>query len=173
MGTREALFALTVLLQKCREYNKTVYACFIDFQKAFDGVQHTKLIEEFEKHQFRQKRHRNNKDWNQSATVRINNTETNDISIARGVRQGCILSPTLFNVYSQVIFEKALWERSEGVKIGGEVISTIRYADDTVILAESLEDLQILVNAVNMECQQMGIDINTKKTHDNLQNTRT
>lgn len=166
MGTREALFALTVLFQKCREYNKTVYACFIDFQKAFDRVQHMQLIEELGNINLDKKDITliKNLYWNQTATVKINNTETNDIPIVRGVRQGCVLSPTLFNVYSQVIFRRALWERKEGVRIGGEVVNTIRYADDTVILAESLEDLQTLVDSVNNECQRMGININTDKT---------
>lgn len=76
----------------------------------------------------------------------LNEIEANNISIARGVRQGRILSSTLLNVYSHIILRK------EGIRTGSEIIKYNRFADDTVIKAESMEELQTLLDAVNSEC---------------------
>lgn len=102
--------------------------------------------------------------YNQTAVVRIDDNETNQVEIQRGVRQGCVLSPQLFNVYSQLIFQKALWERTEGVNIGGTIINNIRFPDDTAIMAESSEDLQILLDSINRESKKMGLTMNIGKT---------
>jgi hypothetical protein len=165
LGTREALFSMQTLLQRCWEVRKPVYMCFIDFEKAFNRVQHTRLITALQSIQL------DEKDikliaklyWNQTAIINTNNRESKPISIERGVRQGCILSPTLFNVYSENLFREALKDQ-KGIIIGGEIINNIRYADDTVILAENIDDLQELINRVDMECTNWGLSINIDKT---------
>ena len=167
LGTREALFSMNILLQKCKEFQKPVFICFIDFEKAFDRVQHSALIEalgqigldDLDVQLLK------NLYWNQSATVQVDAVhQTNRVPIKRGVRQGCVLSPMLFNVYSEIVFREALQDRTEGVRIGGECISNIRYADDTALLAESIEDLQNLVDAVDEACSRYGLTINISKT---------
>lgn len=166
LGTREALFAITVMLQKCREYNKDVYVCFIDFQKAFDKVQHDKLIENLKSIKLDPSDIQLIKNiyYNQTAVVRVGDIETDEVEIQKGVRQGCVLSPQLFNLYSQFVFQKALYERPEGVNIGGTLINNLRFADDTAIMAESAEDLQTLLEGVSRECEEVGLAINTQKT---------
>ena len=89
---------------------------------------------------------------------------TNSVPIRRGVRQGCIVSPTLFNMYSEKIFQNALEVIHEGIKVNGRFVNNIRYADDTVIIANSQEGLQNLINAITREGDAFGLKINTEKT---------
>ena len=87
---------------------------------------------------------------------------TFNIYIQRGVRQGCDLLPTLFNIYSEKIFQEAPEGSPEGIEINGETINNIRYADDTVILASSLEDLQTLLEKINATSVKYGLNLNLK-----------
>lgn len=153
-------------LTKARAFQSIVCSVLCKGLALRDRVQHTKLIE------ILQHIGLDDKDiavlrtlyWNQYATVKIDgDQETDEIPIRRGVRQGCVLSPCLFNIYSEVIFKKAIREE-KGVRIGGESITNIRYADDTAILAESIEDLQRMLDKVNEQSTQMGLTINIKKT---------
>ena len=152
--------------EKCRDMNVDLYLCFIDYEKAFDRVQHEKLINIL-KNKGLDGRDINiigNLYWRQRAVVRIEGEYTNDTEICRGVRQGCILSPILFNIYSESIFEEALNERTEGIVINGQVINNIRYADDSVLLATNLFDLQKLLNKVYETSKSYGLNINKSKT---------
>lgn len=100
----------------------------------------------------------------QSASVRTTHGLTVDFRIEQGVRQGCILSPHLFNIYSEVIIRNAL-EGFEGtVKIGGRIITNLRYADDIVLVGGSMEELQDIVNRVHEASSQAGLYLNTSKT---------
>ena len=166
MRTREALYRAQLLLQKCREFRKPVYACFIDFEKAFDRVQHEKLIQILKKIGLDEWDTGLITDlyWKQTAFVQVGGAKSNKILIKRGVRQGCILSPLLFNIYSEQIFAEALEEQKIGIRIGGEIINNIGYADDTVLLAESMPDLQKLLIDVNDACNRYGLAINIGKT---------
>ena len=76
----------------------------------------------------------------------------------------CALSPLLFNLYSESIFRDALEDQEVGIKVNGEWINNIRYADDTVLLADSMADLQKLLDMINERGRAMGLEINTKKT---------
>ena len=80
--------------------------------------------------------------WGQEATVRTGHGTTDRFQIGKGVRQGCILSPCLFNVYTKYIMRNAgLDEAQAGIKIAGRNINNLRYADDTTLMAESKEEL--------------------------------
>ena len=75
-----------------------------------------------------------------------------------------MLSPLLFNLYSEAIFQEALEDVEMGVKVNGVWINNIRYADDTVLIADNIHDLQQLVNKVGEQSKAMGLNINIKKT---------
>lgn len=166
LGTREAIFSLQVLIQRCRDMNKDAYVCFADFSKAFDNVKHEQLLEILRKAGIddRDIRIIKNLYWGQCAKVKIDNSLTGNIEIKKGVRQGCVLSPLLFNIYSEEIFRRALENAREGIKINGELINNIRYADDTVILASNVEELQQLMERVNDVSSEFGLSLNLSKT---------
>lgn len=165
-GTRDALFAYQVLMQRCWDMNQSIYICFIDYEKAFDRVKHDKLIQILEKVGLDSKDVSiiKNLYWQQTANVRVEHKLTADVEILRGVRQGCVLSPLLFNLYAEEIFSEALENATEGIVVNGRPLNNIRYADDTVLLASCPEDLQKLINCVASTSARNGLNINIKKT---------
>lgn len=166
LGTRDALFGLQVLVQRCMDINKDVHIAFIDYEKAFDRIKHQKMMHVLRKVGVDDKDIKiiANLYWHQTANVRVENETTDDIEIKRGVRQGCVLSPILFNLYSEEILAEALNESQEGIRINGEIINNIRYADDTVLLADSIGDLQALLFKVHSTSKNMGLNMNISKT---------
>ena len=82
--------------------------------------------------------------------------------IKRGVRQGCVLSPDLFNIYSEAIMKSI--RDLEGIKIGGQNITSIRYADDTALIADSEDKLQLLIERLVGASEQKGLKLNASKT---------
>ena len=107
--------------------------------------------------------------WNlyaaQEATVRTGHGTTDWFQIRKGVHQGCILSPCLFNLYAEYIMRNAgLGEAQAGIKIAGKNINNIRYADDTTLMAESEEELKSLMMKVKEESEKVGLKLNIQKT---------
>ena len=87
------------------------------------------------------------------------------IQIGKGVRQGCILSPCLFNLYAEYIMRNTgLEEAQAGIKIAGRDINNLRYADDTTLMAESEEELKSLLMKVKEESGKVGLKVNIQKT---------
>ena len=85
--------------------------------------------------------------------------------IGKGVCQGCILSPCLFNLYAEYIMRNAgLEETQAGIKIAGRNINDLRYADDTTLMAESEEELKSLLMKVKEESEKIGLKLNIQKT---------
>lgn len=166
LGTREALFSIQVLIQRCRDVNTDVFMCFVDLEKAFDKVQHDKMVDILKTTSIDDKdlHFIANLYWRQTANLKMDNDFTEDIAIKRGVRQGCILSPLLFNLYSEAIFKEACLDSPEGIKVNGIVMNNIRYADDTVLMANSIEDLQSVLDRVVHSCEQFGLKLNITKT---------
>ena len=99
----------------------------------------------------------------QKATVRYENETSQEITIKRGVRQGCILSPCLFNIYTEYLIREAL-EDEKGINTNGQNITNIIYADDTIILAESEQQLQRMIDKLDATCEQYGMAMNAKKS---------
>ena len=147
-GTRSQIANIRWIIDKAREFQKNIYFCFIDYAKAFDCVDHNKL-------------------WNflkemgiadhltcllrnlyagQEATVRTGHGTTDWFQIGKEVRQGCILSPCLFNFYAEYIMRNTgLEEAQAGIKIAGR---NNQYADDTTLMAKSEEELKSLLMKV-------------------------
>ena len=101
----------------------------------------------------------------QEATVRTGHGTTDWFQIGKGVCQGCILSPCLFNLYSEYIMTNAgLEEAQAGIKIARRNINNLRYADDTTLMAESEEELKSLLMKVKEESEKVGLKLNIQKT---------
>ena len=101
----------------------------------------------------------------QEATVRTRHETTEWFQIGKGVRQGCILSPCLLNLYAKYIMRNAgLEEAQTGTKIAGRNINNLRYADDVTLMAESEEELKSLLIKVKEESEKVGIKLNIQKT---------
>ena len=163
-GTRNAIFNMRMITERAIEVQKEVFMCFIDYEKAFDKVRHPQLIEILKNLNIDGKDIRliTNLYWSQQAAVNIDNNLTPWIEIRRGVRQGCVMSPDLFALYGEIIMRSI--EGMEGIKVGGENINNIRFADDTVIVADSEDKLQALIDTVSRESEGMGLKINIRKT---------
>ena len=101
----------------------------------------------------------------QEATVRTGYGTTDWFHIRKGVRQGCILSPCLFNFYAEYIMRNAGLEEAQArIKIAGRNINNLRYADDTTFMAESEEELKSLLMKVKEESEKVGLKHNIQKT---------
>jgi hypothetical protein len=163
-GTRNAIFVLRRMVERSIEKKKDVYTCFIDYSKAFDTVKHTHLIEMLQNLDVDDKDIRllTNLYWTQRAAVRHNGELSEWMDIKQGVRQGCVASPHLFALYTEMIMRNT--KDMEGFRVGGTVINNLRYADDTVIIAESEAQLQRLINVVVTESENKGLFLNAAKS---------
>ena len=153
-------------MEKARQFQKNIYFCFIDYAKAFYCVDHNKLWKILKEmwipdHLICLLR---NLYADQEATVRTGHGTTDWFQIGKGVRQGCVLSPCLFNFYAEYIMRNAeLEETQTGIKIAGRNINNLRYLDDTTFMAESEEELKILLMKVKVESEKFGLQLNVQK----------
>jgi len=99
----------------------------------------------------------------QSVKVRLNRGETGSVKIGRGVRHGCCLSPIMFNLYSEYLTKGAL-EGLGDYKIGGQIIHTVKYADDLVVLAKEEKMLQDMIDKLIEIGRCYGMEMNVEKT---------
>ena len=147
-GTRDQIANIRWIMEKTREFQKNIYFCFFDYAKAFNCVDQNKLwkilkemgIQDLLTCLLR------NLYASQEATVRTWHGTTEGLQIGKGVHQGCILPPCLFNLYAEYIMRNAgLDEAQAGIKIAERNINNLRYADDTTLMAESEEELKSLL----------------------------
>ena len=149
------------------EFQKNICFCFIDYAKAFDCVDHNKLWKILKEmgipdHLTCLLR---NLYAGQEASVRTGHGTTDWFQMGKGVHQGCILSPCLFNLYAEFIMRNAgLEEAQAGIKIVGKNINNLSYADDTTLMAESEEELKGLLMKVKEESEKVGLKLNIQKT---------
>ena len=135
-GTIDHIAKICWITEKAREVQKNIHFCFIDFAKAFDCVDHNKLWKTLKEmgipdHLTCLLR---NLYAGQEAKVRTGHGTTDWFQIGKGVHQGCILSPCLFNFYAEYIMRNTeLEEAQAGSKIAGRNINNLRYADDTTL----------------------------------------
>ena len=151
-------------MERAIEKQKDLYMCFVDFEKAFDTVKHDCLMDTLRKYGVdgADMRVMAQLYWEQRAVVRVGEDTSESVNIERGVRQGCVLSPDLFSLYTQIVMEEL--REMDGVRMGGKNINNIRYADDMVMIAETEEKLQSLIDRLQEECWRMGLRINIGKT---------
>ena len=165
-GTRNQIANIQWVIEKVREFQKNIYFCFIDYAKSFDCVDHNKLWKILKEmgipdHLTCLLR---NLYAGQEATVRTGHGTTDCFQIGKGVRQGYILLPWYFNSYAEYIMWNArLDEAQAGIKIAGRNINNFRYADDTILMAESKE-LKSLLMKMKEESEKAGLKLDIQKT---------
>ena len=166
-GTRDQIANICWVIDKAREFQKNIYFSFIDYAKAFDCVDHNKMWKILKEmgipdHVTCLLR---NLYAGQEAPVRTGHGTTDWFQIGKGVRQDCILSPCLFNLYAEYIMQNAgLDEAHAGIKIAGRNINNLRYADNTTLMAESEEELKSYLMIVEEETEKAGLKLNIQKT---------
>ena len=167
MGKDRSRSLLPWIIKKAREFQENIYFCFIHYAKAFDCIYHNKLWKILQEmgipdHLACLLR---NLYAGQEATVRTGHGTTDWSQTGKGVRQGCILSPCLFNLYAEYIMRNAwLGEAQAGIKIAERNINNLRYADDTTLTAESEEELRSLLMKVTKESEKVHLKLNIQKT---------
>ena len=150
-GTRDQIANICWIMEKAREFQKNIYFCFLDYAKAFDCVDHNKLWKILKEmgipdHLTCLLR---NLYAGQKATVRTGRETTDWFQIRKGVSQGCISSPCLFNFYAEYIIRNSgLEEVQARIKIARRNINHLRYADDTILMADREEELKSLLMKV-------------------------
>ena len=151
---------------KRQDCSRKTYFCFIDYAKTFDCVDHNKL--------WKILREMGIPDHltcllrslyaGQEVTVRTGHRTTDWFQIGKGVHQGCILSPCLFNFYAEYIMRNAGLEETQArIKIAGRNINNLRCADNTTLMAESEEQLKSLLMKVKEESEKVGLKFSIQK----------
>ena len=164
-GTRDQVANISWIIKKT-ELQKNIYFCFIDYSKAFDCVDHNKLWKILKEmgipdHLTCLQR---NMHVGQEAIVRTRRETMGWFQIGKGVRQGCILSLCLFNLFAEdIMWNARLDEAQAGIKIAGRNINNLRYADDTTLMAESEEELKSLLMKVKEESEKAHLKHNIQK----------
>ena len=146
-GTRDQIINIRWIIEEVKEFQKNIYFCFIDYTKAFDYVDHNKLWKILKEMGMTRPSLtfllRNL--YAGQETVRTGHGTTDWFQMGKGVLQGCILSPCLFNLYAEFIMQNArLDEALAGIKIAGRNINNLRFVDDTTLMAE-IEELKSLL----------------------------
>ena len=140
-GTRDQIANICWMIEKTREFLKNIYFCFIDYTKAFGWVDHNKLWKRILQEMVIPDHLAcllRNLYTGQETIVSTGHGKTDWFQTGKGVRQGCILSPCLFNLHAEhIIWNTGLGEAQAGIKIARRNINNLRYTDDTTLLAES------------------------------------
>ena len=165
--TRDQIANIPWIMEKAREFQKSIYFSFIDYAKAFDCVDHNKLWKILKEmgipdHLTCLLR---NLFAVQEVTVRTGHGTTDWFQIGKGVHEGYILSPCLFDLYAEYIMRNAGPEEAQaGIKIDGRNINNLRYAGDTNLMAESEEERRSFLMKVKVESEKVGLKLNIQKT---------
>ena len=165
-STTEQIFNLRILYEKCLQHQQNMYHVFIDFKNAFDRVWHVVLWATMWKYNTRTNLVRTIEQLYDKATsaVQMNGSKGEWIRATVGVKQGCLLSPTLFNIFLERIISDALEEHDGKVSIGSRNITNLRFADDIDALAEEEPELEDLVESLDKICTRYKMEISAEKS---------
>ena len=164
-GTRDQIANIRWIIEKAKEFQKNIYFCLLTMPNLLTVwiTTNWKILKEMgiTDHLTCLLR---NLYVDQEVTVRTGHGTTDWFQIRKGVRQGCILSPCLFNLYAEYIIRNSgLDEAQAGMKIAGKNTNNLRYADDTTLMAESKEELKSLLLKVKEESEKAGLKLNIQK----------
>jgi hypothetical protein len=161
----DQIFTLTSIIEDNKRKGQPIYACFIDAKKAFDCVNRDLMW--FKLHQVGINGHMLRAIQSlydgYECSVRVSGSLTAWFGAQKGLKQGCVLSPTLFNIYINTL-TTMIKDTSLGVMFGDEIINILLYADDVVLLASNAKDLQMLLDVFNDWSRQWRIVLNPKKS---------
>ncbi|WP_419627967.1 RNA-directed DNA polymerase, partial [Thiolapillus sp.] len=165
-STIEQIFNLRILCEKYLQHQQDLYHVFIDFKKAFDRIWHAALLATMKKYNTSTNLIRIIKNLYDKATsaVLFNSSIGDWFRTTVGVRQRCLLSPTLFNIFLERIMTDALEDHEGTVSIGGRTITNLRFADDIDGLAGDEEELANLVERLDKASAAYGMEISAEKT---------
>ena len=169
-GTRDHIFNVRMIIQKYREINENLHICFIDYSKAFDCVNHRMMWSTLQEMKFHPRLItliRSLYEGQQSA-VQLECGTTDWFPVTKGVRQGCILSPHLFSLYTEGIMREVEHDQRKNnydePAVQGLRLRDLRYADDTALLSTTTRGLENLITAVKDHSDCKGLQLNVKKT---------
>jgi hypothetical protein len=165
-GTREAIGVMRVICERSLEHGNDVCICFVDFEKAFDRINWVMMLKIFRNIgvDWRDRRLIMNVYMIQKAVVKIQQEFSDESEISRGVRQGCCMSPLLFNIYAEAMMMGAMEGTEEGIKSGGNLLKDVRFADDQGMIAGSEFGLQKIMDGLYTTALKYDLKINIKKT---------
>lgn len=164
-STVDHIHSLEMLIEKYQEFKRPLYIVFIDYQKAFDSLFHSSIWETLLSQEVPLDYIKVLKNIYDNSTSRVKLETTGPpIQISKGVRQGDPLSPTIFIAVLETIIGKLKWEKV-GININGRYLSHLRFADDIVLLSESTNQLQAMINTLHEESRKVGLEINLTKTN--------
>lgn len=165
-STTEQIFNLRILCEKHLQHQQDLYHVFIDFKKAFDRVWHSALWATMRKYNINANLIKVIEHLYDHATsaVLLNGNTGEWFRTTVGVRQGCLLSPTLFNIFLERLMTDALEEHDGSISIGGRNITNLRFADDIDGLAGSEPELATLLERLDKTSQAYGMEISAEKT---------
>lgn len=163
-STLDHIHTVKQIIEKYKEYNKTLYVAFIDYSKAFDSISHTSIWESLKNQGISSSYITTIKNIYSDNEARIQlDTLGRKFKIEKGVRQGDPLSPKLFSAVLENIFRKLDWKRF-GLNINGEKLNHLRFADDIVLLEENAAHLEEMIKTLNEESMKVGLSMNKEKT---------
>ena len=175
-STTDHIHAINQLKEKCREYNIPLCVAFVDYEKEFDSVQTQAILTSLQEQGIEEVYIEILKDIYTDSSVTVHlHKESEKIRIKRGVRQGDTISPKLCTATLESIFRRLNWQ-NKGVKIDGEFLSHLRFADDIFLCTETPQELQQMLQELSDESRRMGLKMNITKTKvmvvDNTPNKR-
>ena len=164
--TSDHIYVLDSIVKNYKSRRKPVFACFVDLRKAFDSVWQAGLLYKLQKHAVGSKFISIIQSMYSKckSCVKINGTFSPFFDIKLGTRQGCNLSPMLFDIYINDLSRILQHNKCDPVYLGSEKITSLLYADDLVLLSESPTGLQRSINSLSRYCRKWRLNINTKKT---------
>ena len=165
-STTEQIFNLRILCEKYLQHQQNLYHVFLDFKKAFDRVWHAALWATRRMYNISANLVRTIEQLYDKATnaVQMDGSIGEWFRTTVGVRQGCLLSPTRFNIFLERIMSDALEEHDGKLSIGGRNITNLRFADDIDALAEEEQELEALVESLDKTCTRYKMEISSEKT---------
>ena len=163
---RDTIRVLRCLVERSIKFNQDLYMCFVDYEKTCRNLKWGRLLEvltnigaDWRNSKFLQSLY-----LEQTAVEIAHNNWSEPNGIGRGVRQGCLTFPWLLHIYAEVVMKEASDGMDNGVKVGGELMQAIWFADDQAMIANSEKKLQMIMYETSRVVKKYRIKVNIKKT---------